>query len=87
MNAVLTEKQVDDLVNAVETFCEAVRKLADVISKFADDVKYLFDVIRDNYGYQTSVRCKLVKQLNKLGYDKRKMWITTRNTYLARSNC
>lgn len=57
------------------------------INDFVDDIRFALEYTRDKYGCPTTRRYQLVKNLNKLGYDKRKTWIATRHTWLARSNC
>lgn len=82
------------LLKTIESFndvIEAARKLwKDFLENFQnaiDDMKMVFDKIKDKYGYRTSRRYRLVKFFSKLGYDKRKLWVSTRRTWLARSNC
>lgn len=74
-------------LKVLETARRAIEFLAERLSDFVDEVKLCIETIRDAYNYPVSRRYKFVKYLNKLGYDKRKMWVATRHTWLARSNC
>lgn len=67
----------------VKDFKFAVQVITDVM----DDIRLALETIRGAYGYPISHRYKFVKSMEKLGYDKRKMWVATRHTWLARSNC
>lgn len=67
----------------VKAFKFAVQVITDVL----DDMRLALETIRSAYDYPTSSRYKFVKRMEKLGYDKRKMWVATRYTWLARSNC
>lgn len=71
----------------VKIFTEAIRRLAKSLSAFGDEVKLAFHESHDFYRALTTLKYRFVKFLSKLGYDKRKMWIATRHTWLARSNC
>lgn len=75
------------LLKVAEVANKAMDFLSEKLNDFIDSVRLVIEDIRDKYGYQTSCRYKLVKYLNKLGYDKYKMWVATRHTWLARSNC
>lgn len=70
---------------------EVASKVMDFLSKklkeLIDSVRLVIEDICDKHDYQTSRRYKFVKILDKLGYDKRKMWVATHHTWLARSNC
>lgn len=59
----------------------------ETINDFIDDIKLALEDVRNTNGYPTTRRYKFVKYLSKLGYDKRKMWVASRHTWLARSNC
>lgn len=72
---------------AVKIFTEAIRRSAKSLSAFGDEVKLAFHESHDFYRASTTLKYRFVKFLSKLGYDKRKMWIATRHTWLARSNC
>lgn len=71
----------------IEAICRAAEIVGKAIGKFVDDVSMIFQGIKDSYGYKVTFRYKFVKLYSKLGYDKRKMWVATRHTWLARSNC
>lgn len=77
-------KKISDALNTVlnvwNNICE---KFFDVV----DDVRMILEEIKENLNYPTSRRYKIVKFISKLGYNKRKVWIATRHTWLARSNC
>lgn len=73
---------------------EALESVAKVWNEFlerfqdaVDDVKMIVEEVREKLGYSTSRRYRIVKIFSKLGYDKRRIWIATRRTWLARSNC
>lgn len=84
--------------NKIDVWWSELKKIVDVAKKaldsafkaindFVDDIRFALEYTRDKYGCPTTRRYQLVKNLNKLGYDKRKMWIAPRHTWLARSNC
>lgn len=87
MSIKLTEEWADILVKAVEVVRDAFHTLSERISELIDEVKFLLNDISDHYGYPTSRSYKIVKYLSKLGHDKHAMWVVTRHTRLARSNC
>lgn len=70
---------------------DAVEKTLDsafgVINDFVDNIRFILEDISDKRKFPTTRRYRLVKNLSKLGYDKRNMWVLTRRTWLARSNC
>lgn len=76
-----------NLKKIVDIVKKALYSAFEVINDFVDDLRFLLEDIRNEYGYHTTRRYRLVKNLNKLGYDKHKMWFDTRRTWLARSNC
>lgn len=61
--------------------------LSETLKELIDSVRFVIEDICDKHDYQTSRRYKFVKILDKHGYDKRKMWVATRHTWLARSDC
>lgn len=71
----------------VDSINKIVNSAFEVINDFMDDIRFLLEDIRNEYGYHTTRRYRLVKNLCKLGYDKREIWVATRHTWLARSNC
>ena len=85
------KNQIDIWWYKLKKIVDIVKKSLDsafkVINDLVDAVKLSIEDIRDEYGYPTTRRFRFVKNLSKLGYDKRKMWAATRHTWLARSNC
>lgn len=75
------------LLKVVEKMNRAMDFLSENLKELIDSVRFVIEDICDKYDYQTSRRYKFVKILDKLGYDKRKMWVATRHTWLARSDC
>lgn len=71
----------------VDSINKIVNSAFEVINDFMDDIKLALEDVRNTNGYPTTIRYKFVKYLSKLGYDKHKMWVATRHTWLARSNC
>lgn len=71
----------------IDMVVEIIKFATQVITDVADDIRLALETIGDAYNYSVSPRYKFVKYLNKLGYDKRKMWVATRHTWLARSDC
>lgn len=79
-----TSKKLSDALNTV------INVWNDICEKFfdaVDNVRMIIEEIRENLNYPTSRRYKIVKFMSKLGYDKHKIWVATRHTRLARSNC
>lgn len=58
-----------------------------VINDFVDNIRFVLEDISDKCKFPTTRRYRFVKNLCKLGYDKREIWVATRHTWLARSNC
>lgn len=83
--------QIDIWWYKLKKIVDIVKKSLDsafqVINDFVDDIRFLLEDIRDKCKYPTTRRYRFVKYLSKLGYDKREMWVATRHTWLARSNC
>ena len=83
--------QIDIWWYKLKKIVDIVKKSLDsafeVINDFVDDIRFVLEDICDKCEYPTTRRYRLVKYLSKLGYDKRKMWVATRHTWLARSNC
>lgn len=83
--------QIDIWWFKLKKIVDAVKKTLDsvfgVINDFVDNTRFILEDIRNEYGYHTTRRYRLVKNLNKLRYDKHKMWVATRRTWLAKSNC
>lgn len=75
------------LKKIVDIVKNAFNSAFEVINDFVDDIRFILEDISDKCEYPTTRRYRLVKHLSKLGYDKRKMWVATRHTWLARSNC
>lgn len=76
-----------NLKKIVDIVKKALYSAFEVINDFVDDLRFLLEDIRNEYGYHTTRRYRFVKNLSKLGYDKRNMWVLTRRTWLAGSNC
>lgn len=79
---------------AYKMFCDAVETATKIWDEFlekfydaVDNVRMIIEDIKDCMDFPTSRRYKIVKFVSKLGYDKRKVWVATRHTWLARSNC
>lgn len=83
--------QIDIWWYKLKKIVDVVKKALDsafrVINDFLDDIRFSLECISDKCKYPTTRRYRFVKNLSKLGYDKRKMWVATRYTWLARSNC
>ena len=83
--------QIDIWWFKLKKIVDAVKKTLDsvfgVINDFVDNTRFILEDIRDKCEYPTTRRYRFVKNLSKLGYDKRNMWVLTRSTWLARSNC
>ena len=75
------------LSKLVDMAVSVIKLAVQVITDVMDDIRLALETIRGAYGYPISHRYKFVKSMEKLGYDKRKMWVATRHTWLARSNC
>lgn len=75
------------LLKVAEEINRAMDFLSEKLKELIGSVRFVIEDICDKYDYQTSRRYKFVKILDKLGYDKRKMWVATRHMWLARSNC
>lgn len=84
--------------NQIDVWWYKLKKIVDVVKKaldfafgaindFVDNIRFVLEDITDKCKFPTTRRYRFVKNLSKLGYDKRKMWIATRHTWLARSNC
>lgn len=76
-----------NVAQVLEILIDTGKKITQALYDFADDLKMTIEDIRYIYGARTSRRYKFVKFLSKLGYDKRSMWVATRHTWLARSDC
>lgn len=72
---------------AVRIATKAFSRLAEMLSEFVDSVKFKIEEFCDSCSFPVTRRYKAVKFLSKLGYDKRRMWVATQHTWLARSNC
>lgn len=75
------------LKKIVDVAKKALDSAFEVINDFVDDLRFVLEDTLDIYRYPTTRRYQFVKNLSKLGYDKREMRIATRHTWLARSNC
>lgn len=74
------EEVAEKIVDAWNMVTEAVKKAFDLASLVIEEIKARLD-------YPTSRRYKLVKILGAMGYDRQRVWMLTRHTWLARSNC
>lgn len=83
----IVEKNIEKIKEDAYIAGQAIRKFVELFNEALDDVKMIFETVKEAYGYKTSRRYKFVKFISKLGYDKRKLWVATRHTWLARSNC
>lgn len=83
----IIDKNIEKIKEAAYIAGQAVRKFVELFNEALDDVKMIFESVKEAYGYKTSRRYKFVKFISKLGYDKLDIWIATRHTWLARSNC
>lgn len=83
--------KIDIWFYKLKKIVDAVEKTLDsafgVINDFVDNIRFVLEDISDKCKFPTTRRYRLVKNLSKLGYDKREMRIATRHTWLARSNC
>lgn len=75
------------LADAANTFLKLWDNVAEKLCDAIDDVRIMIEEIRESLNYPTSLRYKIVKFISKVGYDKRKVWVATRRTWLARSCC
>lgn len=76
-----------NITQALEILIDAGKKIVQALCDFMDDLKMHIENIPDVYGRRTSRRYEFVKFLSMPGYDKRSMWVATRHTWLARSDC
>lgn len=83
----IIDKNIDKIKEAAYIAGQAIKKFVELFNEALDDVKLIFETVKEAYGYKTSRRYKFVKFVSKFGYDKRDTWIATRHTWLARSNC
>lgn len=81
------DKNIEKIKEAAFAAGQVIRKSIELLNEVIDDVKLIFETVKEAYGYKTSRRYKFVKFVSKLGYDKRDIWVATRHTWLARSNC
>lgn len=72
---------------ALEILIDPGKKIVQALCDFMDDLKMHIENIPDVYGGRTSRRYEFVEFLSMPGYDKRSMWVATRHTWLARSDC
>lgn len=83
--------KIDIWFYRLKKIVDAVEKTLDsafgVINDFVYNIRFVLEDISDKCKFPTTCRYRFVKNLSKLGYDKRNMWVLTRRTWLARSNC
>lgn len=81
------KKIVYKLIPYVDEIAETGKRMMEMLSDLADEMRLYLDEIKDALNLKTSARYRIVKFYSKLGYDKRNMWVLTRRTWLARSDC
>lgn len=81
------KKIIYRLLPCINKMVEAGKRMVEVISDIADEIRFRLEEIKEACNIKTTTRYRIVKLFSKLGYDKRKMWVSTRRTWLARSNC
>lgn len=81
------KKIIYKLAPCINEMVEAGKRMMDLLSDLADEMRLCLDEIKDAFNLRTSTRYRFVKFFSKVGYDKRKLWVSTRRTWLARSNC
>lgn len=75
------------LVPYINEVIEMGKRMMELISDLGDQMRLTLEEIRDSLNLKTSTRYRIVKYFSKVGYDKRRLWVSTRRTWLARSNC
>lgn len=83
----IVEKNIEKIKEAAYIAGQAVRKFVELFNEALYEVKFIFETVKEAYGYKTSRRYKFVKFVSKIGYNRKYIWIATRHTWLARSNC
>lgn len=81
-----------ELYNLAKDLTEKIIKawelFEDKLLEAIDDMKFLFERIRETYHCSVSLRYRFVKTLSKCtGMESQKIWKMTRHTWLARSCC
>ena len=78
----------DSITECVEYVLKAWDIFKRWLKELVDDLKLLFEEIKDCFHYPTVIRYRVVKFLNKCtGIDIYRLWKMTRRTWLARSCC
>lgn len=82
-------KSVNVVVYIFNKVVEKATQAWKVITDAIDDIieSLVIEEIKEKFHYPVSRRCKFVKILGAMGYDKQRVWTLTRHTWLARSNC
>lgn len=83
----IIEKNIEKMKKAAYIAGQAIREFIERFDEALDSIKLIIETVKDAYGYKTSSRFRFVKIISSLGYDRRDIWIATRHTWLARSNC
>lgn len=81
-----------ELYNLVKDLTEKIVKawnfFKDKLLEALDDMRLLFEEIREAHHYPVSLRYKFTKALSRCtGIERRKIWKIARHTWLARSYC
>lgn len=74
------------LRQCIANFKSAFDNMCECFREAMDNIRYIFDTVKNCLGYPTSRRYRFVKILGNFGYRKYDTWVATR-TYRARSNC
>lgn len=83
----IVEKNIEKIKEAAYIAGQMIREFIERFDETLDNVRLIFETAKDSYGCKTSSRFRFVKIISSLGYDRRDIWIATRHTWLARSNC
>lgn len=83
------ETAVSKAWGVIEDAAEKIKKawncFKNALLEAIDKRKMYIEVMRDIYGYHTSLRYRIVKMISKCtGIDQYKVWNMTRHTWLAR---
>lgn len=65
---------------------KAWKVIVDAARDFVDMAALVIEEIKEKFHYPVSCQYKFVRILGAMGYDKRRVWMLTRQ-WLARSNC
>ena len=87
MTVIQFKKIVYKFSTCISKMVDAFKKVIEIMSEVGNKIRIAFEEKRNAFNLRESKRYKIVKFFSKLGYDKRKMWVSTRRTWLARSDC